>query len=40
MTKMTEDQFELVADKFRDNRVWWIKNNQWYKNTIWGKPEC
>ena len=40
MTKMTEEQFDLVADKFRDNRVWWIENNQWYKNTIWGKPEC
>ena len=40
MTKMTEDQFDLVADTFRDNRVWWIEKNQWYKNTIWGKPEC
>jgi|TARA_B100001093_G_scaffold82810_1_gene74229 N-acetyl sugar amidotransferase len=40
MAKMTEDQFDLIADKFRDNRVWWIEKNKWYKNTIWGEPEC
>jgi N-acetyl sugar amidotransferase len=39
MTNMSENQFDLIADKFRDNRVWWIENNKWYKNTIWGDPE-
>jgi len=39
MTNMSEDQFDLIADKFRDNRVWWIENNKWYKNTIWGEQE-
>ena len=39
MTNMSEDQFDLIADKFRDNRVWWIENKKWYKNTIWGEQE-
>lgn len=39
MTSMNESQFDQIADKFRDNRVWWIEKNRWYKNTIWGQPE-
>ena len=39
MTNMTEDQFDATADKFRHTGVWWIEDNKWYKNTIWGKPE-
>ena len=38
--KMTEDEFDTIADNFRDNRVWWIEDNKWWKNTLWGKPEC
>ena len=29
-------QFNTIADSFRDPRVWWIKNNKWYKQNIWG----
>lgn len=36
----TEDKFDYEADKFRDPRVWWIENGQWYKNDITGVPGC
>ncbi len=39
MTNMNEEEFDVIADKFRDPRVWWIEKNKWYKNTIWGEPE-
>ena len=28
-----KEKFLNVADKFRDPKVWWIKNNYWYKDT-------
>ena len=31
-----EQQFDSLADTFRDPRVWWIKNGQWWKHNIWG----
>ena len=34
----TEKEFDMVADTFRDPRVWWIKDNQWWKDNVWGKP--
>ena len=34
----TENQFDKLADTFRDPRVWWIKNGEWWKNNVWGKP--
>ncbi|MDC3257903.1 N-acetyl sugar amidotransferase [Flavobacteriales bacterium] len=33
---MSEDEFWNIADTFRDPRIWWIENNEWYKNNIWG----
>ena len=36
---MTEDEFDTFADNFRDKRVWWIDDNKWWKDTLWGKPE-
>lgn len=39
MTNMKEEEFDIIADKFRDPRVWWIENNMWHKNTLWGKVE-
>ena len=33
---MNEDEFWKIADTFRDPRVWWIENGDWYKNNIWG----
>ena len=40
MTEMNVDEFDEIADSFRDKRVWWIEDNKWWKDTIWGKPEC
>jgi N-acetyl sugar amidotransferase len=37
---MDEDEFWVVADTFRDPRVWRIENKQWVKDTIWGEPEA
>ena len=34
--EMSENSFWKKADKFRDPRVWSIKNKQWYKDNIWG----
>jgi len=36
---MTEEEFWQTADTFRDPRVWWIKNNEWWKDNVWGEPE-
>jgi hypothetical protein len=35
---MTELEFWQIADTFRDPRVWWIEDNQWIKNNLWGHP--
>ena len=32
-----EKQFDEIADTFRDPRVLWIKNGEWYKKDIDGK---
>jgi len=32
----TEDEFDRVADTFRDPRVWWIQDGQWWKENLWG----
>ena len=29
-------EFWQIADTFRDPRVWFIKNNEWWKNNLWG----
>lgn len=33
---MSESEFWLTADSFRDPRVWWIENSEWAKENIWG----
>ncbi len=33
----TEEKFDIIADSFRDPRVWWIKKGEWWKNNIWGE---
>jgi len=38
--EMSEDEFDFIADTFRDKRVWEIKNNQWYKKNISGGESC
>ena len=47
---MEESKFDQIADTFRDQRVWRIKNNSWYKmnadgefheyGKVKGLPEC
>ena len=34
---MKYDTFWEIADTFRDPRIWWIDNNQWWKDNIWGE---
>lgn len=36
--EMSEDEFWRTADTFRDPRVWWIKDGEWWKDNIWGEP--
>ena len=35
-TGISEDKFNIYADGFRDPRIWFIKNNKWYKKNSWG----
>jgi len=35
---VTEAEFDAIADTFRDPRVWWIENGEWFKMNINGKP--
>lgn len=35
--EMSEEEFDLVADSFRDPRVWWVEGGQWAKQCIDGK---
>ena len=37
-TSMTEREFDIIADRFRDPNVWWIENGRWWKDNIWGEP--
>jgi hypothetical protein len=37
---MSETEFWETADTFRDPRVWWIQDGQWWKNNIWGEPSA
>ena len=36
----SEEEFDRVADSFRDPRVWWIQNGQWWKDNPWGEPSA
>jgi hypothetical protein len=36
----TEEKFDSVADLFRDPRVWWIQDGQWWKDNLWGEPSA
>lgn len=35
---MSEEEFDMISDSFRDPRVWWIEDGKWYKQNIWGVP--
>ena len=34
--EMSEEEFDYIADGFRDPRVWSAENGQWVKDNIWG----
>ena len=36
MAEMTEEEFDITADNFRDPRVWWIQDGKWWKNDLDG----
>jgi len=39
-TGMSEEEFDKIADTFRDRRVWWKdKKGNWTKVNIWDSPE-
>jgi N-acetyl sugar amidotransferase len=33
---LSELEFWETADTFRDPRVWWIENDEWFKENLWG----
>jgi N-acetyl sugar amidotransferase len=37
---MNEDEFDAIADTFRDRRVWRIENGQWIKKNVWGEESA
>jgi hypothetical protein len=37
---MTEQEFDAIADTFRDPRCWWIKDGQWWKANAWGEASA
>jgi N-acetyl sugar amidotransferase len=37
---MTEEEFDTIADTFRDQRVWRIEDGQWVKQTIDGNDKA
>jgi len=32
---MREDEFDRIADTFRDSRVWWREGGSWRKDNVW-----
>ena len=34
--RTNEEEFDAVADTFRNSRVWRIEDGQWVKDNIWG----
>lgn len=37
---MTEGEWDMTCDTFRDPRVWWIQDGQWWKDNVWGEPSA
>ena len=35
-----EEEFWQTADSFRDPRVWWIQDGQWWKDNVWGESSA
>lgn len=37
---MTEEEFDIVSDGFRDSRVWRQERGRWVKDNVWGEPSA
>jgi hypothetical protein len=37
---MSEEEFDRIADAFRDPDVWWIRDGKWWKDNVWGEPSA
>lgn len=35
-TGRTDEEFNKLADTYRDHRVWWIQDDAWWKENLWG----
>jgi N-acetyl sugar amidotransferase len=35
---MSEREFWETADSFRDPKVWWVQDGEWWKDNLWGEP--
>jgi len=35
--EMSENEFWKIADTFRDPKIWWIKDGEWWKDNVWGE---
>lgn len=34
--RISEEEFHLIAERYRDPRVWWIEDGYWWKANAWG----
>jgi len=39
-TGVSQEQWDVTCDTFRDPRVWWIEKGLWFKDNIWGDPSA
>ncbi|HKV41458.1 MAG TPA: N-acetyl sugar amidotransferase [Blastocatellia bacterium] len=37
---ISEDEFDVTCDSFRNPRVWRVENGRWVKDNIWGEPSA
>jgi N-acetyl sugar amidotransferase len=37
---ITEEEFDAVADTFREQGVWRVEGGQWVKDNVWGEPSA
>jgi hypothetical protein len=36
---MSQEEFDAIADTFRDPRVWWVEGDEWRKQNIWDQGD-
>ena len=37
--KLSEEQFDRIANTFRDSRVWRLEEGEWVKDNIWDESD-